>query len=74
MKKENPKKIIQLMEDRVDAMYKELISLKGKEFDDKVREIHNLQVDITMKKRQINTSKSQACYSDEVQAYYLPNL
>lgn len=69
-----PKSKIALMEKRLEELYQELKSLTGKEWDDKVREIHNLGVDIMMKKRQINTDKSKACYSDEVQTYYLPNL
>lgn len=69
-----PKSKIAVMESRLDELYQELKSLSGKEWDAKVREIHNLGVDIMMKKRQINTAKSQANYSDEVQTYYFPNL
>jgi hypothetical protein len=53
-------------------LYEQLPNLKGKEWDEQVRRINNISVDIDLKRRQKALRNSSAHFGDEQPVYHIP--
>lgn len=72
--KESPENKLINMRQNLSDMQKELLVLKGSEWDEMVRKINNLSVDIELKRRQKQFKNSTTSFGDEKPVYKTNNL
>lgn len=68
----NPKAEIQVLSERIKQLRNDLKTLKGKDWDEQIRLINNLSVDLEMKRRQQEYKYSQKHFGDELPTYKMP--